>query len=233
MKLKQLYDRVIETTGLEVLTIGSLQTAISNCMADLTSRGYRLYKEITLQNVEEEDIVVNEVGYIEIKIPVSQVRKVLYTKIFLPQYGIVAKRYSLSNPNVQKNWFMGRFRSWIGSHRAIFYIKEDHLIIEYDMELNDIVDFKFGYYSRLVAPTLTDSLSDEENLENIDIDIREEFEDALVFYAAYFYHSRFVKDTEKIQMYLNQYKWYVEDITHELAYEDEFFEEDSIVHVEE
>jgi hypothetical protein len=33
-------------------------------------------------------------------------------------------------------------------------------------------------------------------------------------------------------MYLNNYKWYVEDITHELAYEDEYFEEDSIVHVE-
>lgn len=233
MKLKTLYDRVVETTGLDILTIGSLQTAISNCMADLTSRGYRLFKEISFTNIAQTDVIVNEVGYIEIKIPVSQVRKVLYTKIFLPQYGIVAKRYSLSNPNVQKNWYNNRFRSWIGSHRAIFYIKDDRLIIEYDLELGAIVDFKFGYYSKLMAPIITESLSDEQNLANVDIDIREEFEDALVFYAAYFYYSRFVKDTEKIQMYLNNYKYYVEDITHELAYEDEFFEEDSIVHVEE
>ena len=42
-------------------------------------------------------------------------------------------------------------------------------------------------------------------------------EDALVFYAAYFYYSRFIKDVEKIQLYLNNYKYYVEDITHELA----------------
>ncbi len=147
MKLKRLYERVIETTGLDILTIGSLQTAISNCMADLTSRGYRLFKEITFDNIAQTDVVVNEVGYIEIKIPVSQVRKVLYTKIFLPQYGIVAKRYSLSNPNVQKNWYMNRFRSWIGSNRAIFYIKDDRLIIEYDLELGAIVNFKFGYYS--------------------------------------------------------------------------------------
>lgn len=233
MKLKTLYDRVVETTGLDILTIGSLQTAISNCMADLTSRGYRLFKEISFQTIAQSDVVVNEVGYLEIKIPVAQVRKVLYTKIFLPQLGIVAKRYSLSDPNVQKNWFNNRFRSWIGPHKAIFYIKNDRLIIEYDMELDAIVDFKFGYYSKLIAPTITESLSDEQNLANVDIDIREEFEDALVFYAAYFYYSRFVKDTEKIAMYLNNYKYYVEDITHELAHEDEFFEEDSIVHVEE
>lgn len=232
MILKELYDRVIETTGLDVLSIGSLQAAVSNCMADLTSRGYRLFKEISLTDVEEGDLIANEVGYVEVKIPVSQIRKVLYAKIFLPQFGIVAKRYSLSNPNVQKNWYNNRFRTWIGSNRAVFYIKDDRLIIEYDLELGALVDFKFGFYSRLVAPVLSESISDEQNLDNVTIDIREEFEDALVFYACYFYYSRYVKDTEKIQMYLNQYKYYVEDITHELAYEDEYFEEDAVVKYE-
>ena len=41
-----------------------------------------------------------------------------------------------------------------------------------------------------------------------------------------------MKDTEKIQFYLSNYKYYVEDITHELAYEDEFFEEDAVIREE-
>jgi hypothetical protein len=232
MKLKELYNRVVETTGLEVVTLQSLQTAVSNCMADLTSRGYRLFKEIGFEDLDEYDIIVKEPGYVEVKIPVAQIRKVLYVKIFLTQLGIVAKRLSLSNPNVQKNWINGRFRTWLGPHKAVFYIKDNHLIIEYPLEYSSLFDFKFGYYSKLVAPVLPTNLNEDQTLENVSIDIREEFEDALVLFAAYFYYSRFVKDTEKIQMYLNNYKYYVEDITHELAYEDEYFEEDSIVHVE-
>ena len=89
------------------------------------------------------------------------------------------------------------------------------------------------YYARLIAPEFNTNVDDVNELKSVDIPIREEFEDALVFYAAYFYYSRFIKDVEKIQLYLNNYKYYVEDITHELAYEDEFFEEDSIIHEEE
>jgi hypothetical protein len=32
---------------------------------------------------------------------------------------------------------------------------------------------------------------------------------------------------------LSQYKYYIEDITHELAFEDEFFEKDAVIHEEE
>jgi len=233
MKLKDLYNRVVETTGLEVVTLTSLQTAISNCMADLTSRGYRLFKELKFSELDDEDILVEEPGYIEFKIPVSQIRKVLYLKIFLQQEGLNAKRLSLSNPDVQRLWFNGRFRTALHPHQAVFYIKDDVLILEYPIDDGMLYDFKFGYYSKLEAPTLPTNLTEDETLETVEIDIREEFEDALVFYAAYFYYSRFVKDTEKIAMYLNNYKYYVEDITHELAYEDEFLEEDSIVHTEE
>jgi len=232
MKLIELHNRVIETTGLDVLTIGSLQAAVSNCMADLTSRGYRTFKELTFEQLEDADIVAEEVGYLEFKIPTSEIRKVLYVKIFLQSRGIVAFRLSLSNPNVQKNWNNGRFRTWLAGHEAVFYIKEDRLIIEYEPNLGSITNFKFGYYARLSAPVITANATDETNLENVEIDIRKEFEDALVFYAAYFYYARFVKDPEKIVMYLNQYKYYIEDINHELAYEDEYFEEDSVVHHE-
>lgn len=232
MKLRELHDRVVETTGLDVLTLGSLQAAVSNCMADLTSRGYRTYKELTFNELEDADIIAEEVGYLEFTIPSNEIRKVLFVKIFLQNQGVVAFRLSLSNPSVQKNWSNGRFRTFLHGHQAVYYIKGNKLIIEYEPNLGSVTDFKFGYYARLVAPVLTANATDETNLDNVVINIREEFEDALVFYAAYFYYARFVKDPEKIQMYLNQYKYYIEDITHELAYEDEYFEEDSVVHHE-
>ncbi len=232
MKLRTLYERVVETTGLDIVSIGSLQAAVSNCMADLTSRGYRTFKEITLEDIDEEDVIANELGYFEAVIPTDEIRKVLYAKIFFPSRGVVAHRLSLSNPEIQKIWSNGRFRTLLKNHEAIFYIKDTHLIIEYNLELGLAQEIAFGYYSRLSAPILSNITSDEAILDNTIIDIRREFEDALVFYACYFYYSRFVKDTEKIAMYLNQYKYYVEDITHELAYEDEYFEEDSIVHHE-
>ena len=45
IKLIDLYNRIVETTGLDVMTLGSLRAAIANCMADLTSRGYKIFKE--------------------------------------------------------------------------------------------------------------------------------------------------------------------------------------------
>lgn len=229
MKLKELYDRVVETTGLDVMTLGSLQTAVSNCMADLTSRGYRLFKEVGMADLE---ILENERGWLVAKLP-TDIRKVLFTRVYFPMNAVVATRYSLSNPRVQNNFVDNKFRSFLGNFEAIYYIKEDKLYIEYGTLRDPLVDFKFGYYARLKAPVIDVSKADETNLETVTIDIREEFEDALVLYAAYFYYSRYAKDQEKIQFYLSQYKYYIEDITHELAFEDEFFEKDAVIHEEE
>lgn len=294
MKLVDFYERVLETTGLDVMTLGSLKAAIKNCMADLTSRGYRVFKEKNLtdllitkeklsiviqdtvstkeliplteikigdtfivkdsdtyvcinpkgntfdeiyQNITSlKNIVIETKGYIDpIMIEVDapkDIRKILYCKVFFNNYAVVAKRYSLSNPRVACQFIKGKFRSSLQSNEAIFFIKGDKLIIEWHPALGNITDVAFGYYEKITTPEFDTNVSDVQNLRDVEIDIRPEFEDALVFYAAYFYYSRYVKDTDKIQLYLSNYKYYVEDISHELSYEDEYFEEDAVIRTE-
>ena len=228
MKLVDFYERVIETTGLDVMTLPSIKAAIKNCMADLTSRGYRIFCEKQLKDFT--NIYIDKT-MIEVDLP-KNVRKILYCKVFFNNNAVGATRYSLSNKRVACMYINGRFRSHLQSNEAIFFVKGDKLIIEWHPAFGDVTDISFGYYQKLEAPDFNADVSDIQQLREVNIDIREEFEDALVFYAAYFYYSRYVKDTDKIQLYLSNYKYYVEDITHELAYEDEFFEEDTVIKTE-
>ena len=228
MKLLDFYERVIETTGLDVMTLPSIKAAIKNCMADLTSRGYRIFCEKQLKDFVNPYV---DKTMIEVDLP-KNVRKILYCKVFFNNNAVGATRYSLSNKRVSCMYINGRFRSHLQSNEAIFFVKGDKLIIEWHPAFGDVTDISFGYYEKLTAPEFNADVSDVQQLKDVTIDIREEFEDALVFYAAYFYYSRYVKDTDKIQLYLSNYKYYVEDITHELAYEDEFFEEDTVIKTE-
>lgn len=225
MKLIDFYERVIETTGLDVMTLPSIKAAIKNCMADLTSRGYRIFCEKQLKDFDNAYI---DGTMIEVDLP-KNVRKILYCKVFFNNNAVSATRYSLSNKRVSCMYVNNKFRSHLQSNEAIFFVKGDKLIIEWHPAFGNVTDISFGYYEKLTAPDFNADVSDIQQLQNVTIDIREEFEDALVFYAAYFYYSRYVKDTDKIQLYLSNYKYYVEDITHELAYEDEFFEEDTVI----
>jgi hypothetical protein len=225
MKLVDFYERVIETTGLDVMTLPSIKAAIKNCMADLTSRGYRIFCEKQLKDFTNPQI---DKTMVEVDLP-KNVRKILYCKVFFNNTATTATRYSLSNKRVSCMYINGKFRSHLQSNEAIFFVKGDKLIIEWHPAFGDLTDISFGYYQKLEAPEFNADVSDIQQLRDVTIDIREEFEDALIFYAAYFYYSRYVKDTDKIQLYLSNYKYYVEDITHELAYEDEFFEEDTVI----
>lgn len=228
MKLIDFYERVIETTGLDVMTLPSIKAAIKNCMADLTSRGYRIFCEKQLKDFNNAYI---DKTMIEVDLP-KNVRKILYCKVFFNNNAVGATRYSLSNKRVSCMYIEGKFRSHLQSNEAIFFVKGDKLIIEWHPAFGNVTDISFGYYEKLQAPDFNADVSDIQQLKEVEIGIREEFEDALVFYAAYFYYSRYVKDTDKIQLYLSNYKYYVEDITHELAYEDEFFEEDTVIKTE-
>ena len=245
MKLIDLYTRIIETTGLDVMTIDSLRTAIANCMADLTSRGYKTFKELHIEDFKamnksnlNNNIIINQ-NLISLPVP-TDIRKTVYLRLFFDEGAVVATRYSLSNKRVGCRYINGAFRSMIEPGQAIYYIKGDRLFIEWHSSCGEkIQDLAFGYYQKLMMPAnfpTSDqfrSQNDTAAMANCEIEIRPEFEDAVVFYAAYFYYARYVKDSDKIQHYLSQYKYYVEDITHELAYEDEFNEEDAVIKLEE
>lgn len=228
MKLMDLYTRVVETTGLDVITLDSLNTAVANCMADLTSRGYRTFCEKHLDDV----VYSQNKNLISFKQP-ADVRKNLYIRLFFNNEAVVAQRYSLSNKRVACKYEQGAFRSLLTHGQAIYYTKGDSIYIEWDPSLGNIQDVCYGYYQRLIAPKVDSTLEDIDQLESIEFEIREEFEDAVVLYAAYFYYSRYIKDSDKIQFYLSNYKYYVEDLTHELAYEDDFNEEDAVITCEE
>lgn len=240
MKLMDLYYRIVETTGLEVVTLGSLRSAIQNCLADLTSRGYKVFKELHKEDIVSFKTNLNLIeidltkGYIDPETNLHKkfdIRKIIYLRLFFPTGAVVATRYSLSNKRVSCTYLNNAFRSMIEPKQAIFYLKGDKLYIEWHTSCGETIEnICFGYYQKLSMPDNFPEDSDNlDKLYEVELDIREEFEDALVFYAAYFYYSRFIKDTDKIQLYLSQYKYYVEDITHELAYEDEFNEEDAVI----
>lgn len=228
MKLMDLYTRVVETTGLDVVTLDSLNTAVANCMADLTSRGYRTFAEKHLKDLPYSQ----NRNLIKLQQP-SDVRKNLYIRLFFNNEAVIATRYSLSNKRVACKYEEGAFRSLLAQGQAIYYTKGDSIFIEWDPQLGNVQDICYGYYQRLVAPKVESNIEDIEQLNTVKFDIREEFEDAVVLYAAYFYYSRYIKDSDKIQFYLSQYKYYVEDLTHELAYEDDFNEEDAVIKCEE
>jgi hypothetical protein len=241
MKLMDLYTRVIETTGLDVMTIDSLRTAVANCMADLTSRGYKTFKEMNLEDFKNSpngEPMVNQ-NLIILPLP-NDIRKTVYLRLMFGQGAVIAQRYSLSNKRVGCRYINGAFRSLIEPGQAIYYIKGDNMYIEWHTNCGEtICDVAFGYYQKLTMPSnfpTAEEFSkyiDTGKMMECEIDIRPEFEDAVVFYAAYFYYARYVKDSDKINHYLSQYKYYVEDITHELAYEDDFNEEDAVIKLEE
>ena len=230
MKLKDLYTRTIETTGLDVITMPSLLTAVSNCFADLSSRGYRTFKEVHLEQLINK--IVNK-NMITFSSP-ANLRKVLYIRAFFNNFAVKAERCQLSNPSICSVFDGDKtFRTPLRYGDVIFYIKDKEITIEWDPELGDLVNITMGYNEGLKAPKFNPDLTEEENLETIDINIREEYEDALVFYSAYFYYSRYIKDPERIQHFQSNYKYFVEDISHELAYEDDFNGEDAVIKVEE
>jgi hypothetical protein len=230
MTLYDLYLRIIGTTGLDVIDLPSLRACISNCMADLTSRGYKLFKELHLSDFEN---VEQDLNWMCLDLP-KDIRKINYLRLYLTDNATVATRVPLTDKRIQCLFKNGKFRSKVDDWEAVYYILNDKLYIEWNTTFGlNLQELSFGYYQKLYAPEMPLDPNDSDQLKSIELDIRPEFEDALVLYAAYFYTARVLKDSDKINLALSNYKYYVEDIVHELSYEDEFNEEDAVIKIEE
>lgn len=236
MTYKQLYHRIRESTGLDVLTENVLQTIIENCFADVTSRGYREFNEkIYLKEAtEDNEDTFTSLGYglYCIDIP-KDYRKTLHLKVTVNNKVYLGYRLALTDERVN-SIVVGYEGKDVRSNFAyidkdvIFYSKGDKLYVECRFRDKEVFDIRLGYDKRLIAPEQPSIKKYHETT----IDIRKEFEDAIVLFGIYFLLQRYSKDTDRIQIALNNYKYYIEDLTYTLAYEDNYTDEDGIICLE-
>ena len=236
MTYKKLYHRIRESTGLDVLTENVLQTIIENCFADITSRGYREFGEQIYKPTKEEesDLTFEDLseGLYCIDIP-DDYRKTLHLKVTVNNKVYLGYRVALTDERVN-SIVVGEGKNVVRSNFAyldkdvIFYTLDNKIYIECRFRDKSVTDIRLGYDKRLIAP-------EQPNLKEYDkkeIKCRREFEDAIVLFGVYFLLQRYSKDTDRIQMALNNYKYYIEDLTYTLAYEDNYNDEDGIICLE-
>lgn len=236
---KRLYHRIRESTGLDVLTENVLQTIIENCFADVTSRGYREFNEQpyypeptdeTVEVPEDELHFTNlEGGLYSIEIP-NDYRNALFVKVVVDNKVYLADRVALTDERVNSIVVADKpelVRSNFAylDKDAIFYTKDNTMFIETRDRNKAVSSIRLGYDKRLIAPK-------QPILKDYDttiIPVRREFEDAIVLFGIYFLLQRYSKDTDRVQMALNNYKYYIEDLTYTLAYEDDYHDEDGTI----
>lgn len=236
MTYKSLYHRIRESTGLDVLTENVLQTIIENCFADITSRGYREFNEQVYikESENEEDKLFESLGQglYSIEIP-EDYRRTLHLKVTVNNKVYLGHRLALTDERVN-SIVVGNENKDVRTNFAyldkdvIFYTKGDKMYIECRFRDKEVYDIRLGYDKRLIAPKQPDLKKYDET----EIICRREFEDAIVLYGIFFLLQRYSKDTDRVQMALNNYKYYVEDLTYTLAYEDNYTDEDGIICLE-
>lgn len=236
MTYKSLYHRIRESTGLDVLTENVLQTIIENCFADITSRGYREFNEqvYVKESENEEDKLFESLGQglYSIDIP-EDYRRTLHLKVTVNNKVYLGHRLALTDERVN-SIVVGNENKDVRTNFAyldkdvIFYTKGDKMYIECRFRDKEVYDIRLGYDKRLIAPKQPDLKKYDET----EIICRREFEDAIVLYGIFFLLQRYSKDTDRVQMALNNYKYYVEDLTYTLAYEDNYTDEDGIICLE-
>lgn len=172
-------------------------------------------------------------GLYKIHIP-DDYRKTLHLKIVVDNKVLRGERLALTDERVN-SIVVGELparivRSNFGylDKDAIFYTKESDMYIESRYREKPVFQIRLGYDKRLIAPKKPELKDYDKTI----IPVRREFEDALVLYGIYFILERYIKDVDRVQMALNNYKYYVEDITYTLAYEDNYHDEDGTICLE-
>lgn len=168
-------------------------------------------------------------GLYKIKIP-NDYRKTLHLKVYVNNKIYLGHRLALTDERVN-SIVIGEWPKIVRSNFAyldkdtIFYSKGDDIFVENRFRHKRPFQIRLGYDKRLIAPK-------QPTLKEYDktvINVRREFEDALVLYGIFFLLQRYSKDTDRVQMALNNYKYYVEDLTYTLAYEDNYHDEDGTI----
>lgn len=232
---KKLYQRVRESTGLDVLTPGTMQAIVENCDADLTGRGYRDFIEVTIEPErpkredetdkeyeEAKKFMYKNLGYglYEFEIP-EDMRRILYLKIATETTMLQGLRLSINSDRVNNIIVeKGKLRTAFTNieQGLIYYTNNNKVYFETRDRQSNLADVRFGYDKKIMVP-------DEPRVADYEttvIPIRREFEDAIVLYGIYQVYLRYGKEVERIQLSLNNYKYYVEDIVATLAHEDDY-----------
>lgn len=231
----KLYRRIRESTGLDVLTPGTMQSIIENCDADLTGRGYRDFLEIRLEpyrdkRPDETDKEYEEArklmyeshgwGLYSFDIP-EDMRRILYLKVAQEYKMLQGLRLSINSDRVNNIVVDGgQLRTTFVNieQQLIYYTNNNKVYFELRNRTAKVIDVRFGYDKKIKVP----DEPEVKHYEDTIIPIRREFEDALVLYGIYHILNRYSKEVEKIQLALNNYKYYVEDIVATLAHEDDY-----------
>ena len=224
MTLKELHTSLVESTGYNIFSVETLITIVKNCYADISSRGYKNFKEIIFN---DKDFSYNRNGLLVVKKPIG-LQRTIYCRVQFDNGMRIAKRLSLADPIIMTKETTDGLRTSLKTNQVVFYIKNSDIIVEWGDSTGNVTNIYLGYYSRLIPPQMSNDIQDLD----IELDIRPEFAEAVVLYGVYATYQKHNSDNEKIDFSIRNYKYYVEDMGHELGYED-FYDSETEIRMEE
>ena len=225
MRLIDLKTNVEETLGLEVVSIKSLIVCVNNCIAILQSKDYRDF-------VEYEVEIETDKFPITISLP-DNIKEILYVKLASDNEVLSAKRMPVNSDLIQSRVYKDEYRMDTSFNNLIYYGLKGNLTIDSPLDRSRRYYKKvlIGYYKQLPKVPLNldeDSFFGTTETEPYNVEIREEFEDALTFYGLKFYSERFKFRPEIAEQYNETFRFFVEDISNQLDKEDRFYRESKV-----